>query len=429
MIDYDDWARIVGDDKWNYAGRLPYFRKTEHHYHHSADSKVHGFEGPIHTTQSRARQYPLAEVVHDAFIRTGAEFNPDANNGHPNGLALYTENWKHSTRQPAGMAYPLAGVMVITEAWAKRIIMGKPSGSDRPAAKGVELHDGRQFMSRREVLVTCGAYRTPQILMLSGIGPAEELEKFHIEPMLKNANVGKHFHDHNTFTQYWRLKHPEKGLAVEHPSWFTKPSFLVGTPTDFLFTASVPVLELKKALAIDEEESILDDHPYLEPSRAHYEAAILYAPAGAKQSSMNIPIDGSLISSCVIGMLTTARGSITLASSDVRDHPVIDPNHLGSEADRTVMRKGTRRVLRAMETPEMQGVVASESCRDGYPPLTSTSSAEDIDARIRHCAYTWWHLGGTAAMGKVVDTDLKVKGCDGLRVVDASIFPAPIAAH
>ena len=108
---------------------------------------------------------------------------------------------------------------------------------------------------------------------------------------------------------------------------------------------------------------------------------------------------------------------------------MIDPNYLGTEVDRVVIREGVRCMLAASETSIMSEVIESEHLPEGFPPLTTHSTDTEIDARVRRCACSWWHAAGTASMGKVVDTKLRVKGVDRLRVVDASVFPVPIAVH
>ena len=309
----------------------------------------------------------------------------------------------------------------------KRIILEKHPETGRLTATGVELVDGRTFKSQREVILSCGTYRTPQVLMLSGIGPPDELAKVGVTPLLPAPEVGQNLHDHVTVAQYWRLRHPERGLAAGAPAWFANTAFQRGTPSDWVLTQSAPTTEVKRALVADGEEAGAD-HPHLQ-GRGHYEVLFCYAPAAAFQTKVAVPFNGSHIASAVVMMLPTTRGHVALASGDVRDDPLIDPDHLATEVDRTLAREGVRHVLRAVDTEAARGIIAGETCPEGYAPLTKDSSAEEIDARIRRVACTWWHAGGTAAMGKMVDADLKVNGVGGLRVVDASVIPTPIAAY
>jgi choline dehydrogenase-like flavoprotein len=129
-------------------------------------------------------------------------------------------------------------------------------------------------------------------------------------------------------------------------------------------------------------------------------------------------------------MLPTSRGSVTLASSDPSDSPVVDPNYCATEFDRVLLRSGIRQMIRlVLGTPEGQSFVESETTPPGYEPLGLDASDADIDARVRRTANTFFHAGGSAAMGSVVDPDLKVYGIEGLRVVDASVVPNSICAH
>ena len=200
LDDYNLWADIVGDKRWSYQGLLPYFRRTEtHHDLQGGDPEQHGFEGPIYTTAS-ARTYPLKELLNTAFREgTGLPDNTDANGGNPIGIAPYTENWRNGKRQPAGKAYGLKGVDVLTEAKVRRILL------EGDVAKGAEMIDGRKIMANREVILSCGAIRTPQVLMLSGIGPADELAEHGIEQLIDAPEVGHNFHDHVCMPQFYKV--------------------------------------------------------------------------------------------------------------------------------------------------------------------------------------------------------------------------------
>ena len=198
--DYDLWSTIVEDPRWSYDGMLPYFKRTEsHHDPEGVDPRQHGFHGPIHTTASE-RKYPLQKLLHTAFLKgTGLSAITDANGGDPIGIAPYTENWYNGKRQPAGKAYGLRGVNLITNTRVRRIIL-KDS-----VAKGAELVDGRQIMAQREVIVSCGALRTPQLLMLSGIGAASDLSEHGIAQLIVAPEVGKNFHDHISMCQFYKV--------------------------------------------------------------------------------------------------------------------------------------------------------------------------------------------------------------------------------
>jgi choline dehydrogenase-like flavoprotein len=155
-----------------------------------------------------------------------------------------------------------------------------------------------------------------------------------------------------------------------------------------------------------------------------------YVPAGAAVAGVNVPIDGTYIGSYVGVMQPTSRGRISISSSNPLDPPVIDPNYYASEVDRVQMRRGVREVLKLMyETVEGKSIVESEVAPEGLPVLTTESTDEEIDARVRRVGITFYHAGGSASMGKVVDSECRVVGVRGLRVVDASVLPVSVSAH
>ena len=426
--DYDLWGKIVNDKRWSYDGLLPYFRKTESHHDPRADPHQHGFDGPIHSTSALDRTYPLTAQLKEAYLKIGVKHISDHNSGDNKGMAPHIENWYKGKRQPAGKAYGLEGIEVLNNMTVKKIIL-QDGPRDLKKATGVELTSGQTLKADKEVIVCCGALRSPQILMLSGIGPANELKKHNISPLVESPNVGKNLFDHSSLTQFYRIRNPENGLCAPSPA-FNHPSYLDGFPTDYIITESVPTSALKPALQLDSpNQSITDTDPYLSPPRSHYELIPMYAPTEVPLTNMKIPMDGSIISIGIINLLPTSRGSITLASTDPEADPLIDPNYYATHTDRTVLRAAIRRNISAFETPEGQAVVAEEVPPAGFPALTSKSTDEELDARVRRCAGTFYHTAGTASMGEVVDAECKVKGVSGLRVVDASVMPTPVSAH
>ena len=128
-------------------------------------------------------------------------------------------------------------------------------------------------------------------------------------------------------------------------------------------------------------------------------------------------------------MLPTSRGRISLASKDPSTPPNIDPNYYATELDRVVIRNGVREALRVYQSDALKDIIETEAPPEGFATLHAASTDEEIDARVARVGITFFHPAGSCAMGKVVDTELRAYGLKGLRVVDASVLPTPIAAH
>lgn len=373
----------------------------------------------MHTASisSSERYYPLREIALKLWSQLGLPHIPDANNGHPQGIAELVENWRDGKRQLASDVYPLAGVKVLTESLVRRIIINEDK-----VAIGIELANGDTHMlsPNGKIILSAGAYRTPQVLMLSGIGDAAHLSQHGIPVVVDLPQVGRNFHDHLMMFRYWKLRNPEQGLALGSPL-FQGPNYMKGGPVDWLCTSPIPTAPLKAAIERD-EGSISEDHHLLRGPRSHLEMNLLYAVFGSEQIGLNIPMDGKSVMTFYMACLPTSRGSVTLASNNPSDSPVIDPNYYASEADRHVMREGFRIQSRLMlESPVGRELVAGEHVPKGYPVLESDAPDCLIDEHIKIGARTVYHAAGTAAMGTVVDGSLKVCGVKNLRVVDASI--------
>ena len=417
--DYDAWARNVGEERWSYSNLLKYFKKSETFHDRSASGEIHGFDGPI-STIAGVRNYPLKTSVLTAFKQSGLEFNPDINSGSPLGVSPFAENWKNHQRQPAGLAYDLSKVHVFTNSTVARIEIGPLT----KCASGIVLVNGETIKASKEVIVSCGAIKSPQLLMLSGIGPREHLESLGIRAVV-DLPVGQNYHDHVSGTKFWKLKNPEAGLAFGSPQ-FNDPSYFTGNPIDWVATISIPDEELEPAA--NRDGTTVHELFGVGP-RGHAEIVAVYAPVASAGTEFVPPFDGTHISTPVALLLPTSRGEITLSSTDPTADPVINPKYLDTEVDRLIMRAGVRAALRTMETPEALSFVEGETPPPGFPVLTSASSDADIDARIAQIAGSFFHSAGTAAMGSVVDTTCRVKDISRLRVCDASILPLPLTAH
>ncbi|KAL9078851.1 MAG: hypothetical protein Q9157_002221 [Trypethelium eluteriae] len=245
--DYDTWARLVGDEKWSYRELLPYFKRSEH-YHGPSDDSQHGYQGPIHTS-SGGRNYPLQDIIKDIYKDAGFLMNSDMNTGDPVGISRLVESWYQGERQHAGICYPLQGVSVLTNNPVHKIIIVADNTGTR-SATAVKLTGGQILHAKQEVIVCCGALRTPQLLMLSGIGPASELAKHNIDQQV-DLPVGMNLHDHPTIPLTFKLRYPERGLAVGSPKFMSKPDHFTGNPMDWFITAAVAATDLGKVAKID----------------------------------------------------------------------------------------------------------------------------------------------------------------------------------
>ena len=168
----------MGEPCWSYKGLLPFFKKSEHHFDASADPQQHGFEGPMRyvsvSASDKERYYLLREPIQAAWTDLGVKHNLDTNNGCLARISKIEENWHNGLRQPSHRAYELNGVQVLTETRVHRVLF-TTNGEGKHVASGIELADGIHIAVRKEIVLSPDAHRTPQLLMLSGIGPANEL--------------------------------------------------------------------------------------------------------------------------------------------------------------------------------------------------------------------------------------------------------------
>ena len=422
--DYDEWARLVGDDRWSYDGLLPFFKKSEHH-HNSQDLSQHGYEGPIHYSSVSAsdpnRRYPLREPLRAMWEEAGIKANNDGNGGSLLGMSELEENWYQGVRQPSHKAYDLQGVDVMTETTVQRIEMSNGK------ATGVVLANGSHISATKEIILTAGAYRTPQLLMLSGIGPADELKSLGIPVIGDLPEVGRNSIDHYSLFQFWKVRDASLSFALGQDPW-TSPAYFKGFPSDWVVRESVSSDQITNLIS----ESRDDPHAsaVLSTSRCHLETSIFYLPAGAEHVGLELPQDGLHIASSLMLMLPTSRGRVSLASASIDEPPCIDPQYYTTAADRHTLIQGVQRLTSTLLSSEKgNAIFEKEVPPPGLPPLQPTSNAEEIDARLRSVGIAHAHTIGTAAIGKVVDSELNVYGVKRLRVADASVIPVPIGGH
>ncbi|KAI9662820.1 MAG: hypothetical protein M1821_007866 [Bathelium mastoideum] len=423
--DYDQWAKVVGDKRWSYEGMLPWFRKSERFFNASANPSEHGFNGPIHVVSIQGsdpnRQYPLRDRVHAAWSELGA--SASSHSGRISGISEFHENSNQGLRQPSHLAYNLQGVDVLTNAAVRRVEFRDKTAS------GVLLADGRRFTTRKEVILCAGSLRTPQILMLSGVGPRDVLEEYKIPEIYAAPQVGRNLYDHFALILAFKLRNPAQGLAIGSPK-LTDPAFFKGLPCDWVVNETVPRDILEGSSTKGAEEDGAFKYSLLQATSSHVEQLTMYTPAGIP----GILNDGSHTATSSMLLLPTSRGKVVITSADSQDPPLIDPNYYSTRVDQRALMWATRQVLKAMlESSALRDVVEAESPPQieglEFQPLTADAADSVIDDRIQKTGVAHAHSGGTAAMGSVTDAECRVKGVKGLRVADASVIPIPVGGH
>ncbi|KAF5612328.1 alcohol oxidase [Fusarium subglutinans] len=406
--DYDEWAALFDD----------------------TNPEQHGRDGPIRVTCAKAsnRVFPLAETAAAGWEELGVSTLPagDQNSGNNLGRAYICEARCDGKREWSASQYSLEGVQVRLETLVNRVVIQKIDGHLK--ATGVELADG-SVVNGQNIIISAGAFRSPQILQLSGIGPKTHLQEFGIEPLVDLPEVGKNLSDHMIFFQHWRLRDPSAGHTIGSSNpLFQQPQYSQGVPFDWIVNTGIPREGLAKAIERDEgTEPRESEHVLLAKDRTFVENIIMFA----KLPFPGVPMDAEHITSALVSFLPTSTGSVSLKSGKPGEHPKVNLNYLSTEVDKYVFREGLRQLTRFMLESKFSDEIIGESIPEGLPAeaLALDDSDVKLDQRVAMTGGTSWHPSGTCSMGKVVDTEFCVTGVKGLRVVDASVIPVPLSAH
>lgn len=440
-IEYDEWGVAASDPRWSYTGQLPFFKKAETWHDPAQHPDQHGHEGPIKVScipSSTGRKFPLCDDMAAGWDELGVPVLPgfDQNAGNSLGRAHLAESRRDGKlRQHAAINYSLDGVEILFHTLVNKVIIDNNTTMTKPKAVGVELVDGR-VIKGAEVIVSAGVFKSPQLLMLSGIGPASHLAEHGITPVVDLPAVGQNLHDHTSMYQFWKLKHPEQGLVLGSPNpVFQKPEFALGVPMDWIVSTDVPHDGLAEALGKDTgaaaaAAAAADGHAFLSQARTHLETCVL----NCKMPLPGLTPDIDHITTLTVSFLPTSRGTVTLSSSSPTAPPKIELNLLATETEKYIFRAGLRQVARFMHSTTSFGQkhIVGESeipPLPGLTPITPESTDEELDRRIAATGTMTWHAAGTCSMGAVVDGECRVHGVEGLRVVDASVIPVPLSAH
>ncbi|KAL2877192.1 hypothetical protein SGCOL_007588 [Colletotrichum sp. CLE4] len=292
-VDYDIWVERLGDQRWSYEGQLPYMKKAEALFDNFTNPLSHGHTGPVKVQSpgSTGRVFPLREPLLESWKELGIDALPqrDNNAGNNLGVADLQENRDQGERQLASLVYSLEGITILTDSLVAKVLVEKYPEDGRRVARGVRLENGTDLLGR-DTILSAGAYRTPQILMLSGIGPAETLEKFDVPILLDQPAIGQNFHDHVLIPTIWQLKDVSAGHAKESGNpIFNQSQYALGAFIDFMTLTSLEKEGL--AAAITEDEGSAPDpsvHRLLKQDRAHSSHLLQYSGVSADGSAVLI---------------------------------------------------------------------------------------------------------------------------------------------
>jgi choline dehydrogenase-like flavoprotein len=412
--DYEDWV-AAGATGWGWNDVLPYFRRSENNERTGADA-FHGRGGPLNVADLRS-PHPFAAMFIEAAQQAGLPRNDDFAGETQEGVGWYQVTQKNGERWSVARAYLDAArgrsnLTIETNAFATQVLF------DGKRAIGVRFEQGgqtRELRARREVLLTAGALQTPQLLMVSGVGPGEHLREFGITT-IADLPVGDNLQDHPDIIVNRRVDN-----------------------TDLLGLSPVGAWKLMREIGRwrRERRGVLTSN---------------FAEAGAFVRTLPDQARPDLQLHFVIGMVDNhnrtfhwghgmschscplrpkSRGTLRLDSASMRDAPLIDPRFLSHEDDVETLVRGFKLVRRIFAQPVFAPFGGGDPARELY--YADIRTDDEIRGAIRAHADTIYHPVGTCRMGTddraVVDPQLRVRGVEGLRVIDASVMPTLVSGN
>jgi choline dehydrogenase-like flavoprotein len=410
--DYDSWAADEGCSGWAYADVLPYFRKAEDNERFS--NAWHGTGGPLGVSDLRS-PHPLTKAFVRAAQEAGLAYNPDFNGREQAGAGLYQVTQRGGRRCSAAVGYlkralERPNLRLVTDVRVERLLI------ENGRATGVAYSRfGQHYTASAdvEVIVTAGAVGSPRLLLLSGIGPADELRALGITVAHDLPGVGRNFHDHIDVYVISELAGPHS--YDKH----TRPHKMLWAGLEFMLLKSGPVTsnlaEGGAFVTTDPAEPSPDIQHHFLPG-AGLEAGVPPVPSGY----------GCTLNSCYLR--PKSRGTIRLRSADPAVAPVIDPNYWAEPSDMAASLRGLASAREIMAQPAFRPFVA----REHLPGKDVTGRAE-LEAYARRLGKTDYHPVGSCKMGTddlaVVDPECRVRGIERLRICDSSIMPRVVSSN
>ena len=390
--DYDGWG-LAG---WGWDDLFPYFLRSEDN--ERGASEWHGAGGPLPVSEQRSGNRITPAFV-EAGVEAGLARNEDFNGAEQDGVGMYQVTQRGGMRASAAVAYlhpamERPNLTVMPYMQVERVLF---EGRRAVGVEASRLGEAQELRAEREVILCGGAYNSPQLLMLSGVGPAEHLAMREIELLLDQPAVGENLSDHAASFAVWTTPEPESLLAALEPAALE----------EFAATQTGP-------FASNLAES--GGFARVEAGASAPDTQFHVAPVHIVEEGMGDPqAHGVWVSPCLL--TPESRGSVRLASKDPSAKPIVRNSFFSAEADMPRMIAA----VRLME--EICGQAAMRPyCAE---PFTGPSgeTEEDLRAHVAATTFPIYHPVGTCAIGSVVDSELRVEGLEALRVVDASVLP------
>jgi choline dehydrogenase len=390
--DYDGWNA----DGWGWDDLFPYFLKAEDN--ERGASEWHGAGGPLPVSDQRS-----GNTITPAFVAAGAEAglarNEDFNGAEQDGVGMYQLTQRGGMRASAAVSYlhpaiERPNLTVMPYMQVSRVLF---EGVRAVGVEASQLGQAQELRAEREVILCGGAYNSPQLLMLSGVGPAEHLAMREVELLLDQPAVGENLSDHAASYSVWTTPEEASLLLALEPAALEE------------FTASQT-----GPFASNLAES--GGFARVEPGAAAPDTQIHVAPIQIVDEGMADPqAHGVWVSPCLL--TPRSRGSVRLASNDPTAKPIVRNEFFSAAEDMPRMIAAVRLIEEICAQPAMRPYCAQ--------PFTAPAgdSDEDLRAHVARTTFPIYHPVGTCAIGSVVDTELRVEGLEGVRVVDASVMP------
>ncbi len=406
--DYDEWAQLTGDSGWSWANVLPHFMAVEDHWR-GADEK-HGAGGEWRVDTPRTR-WDILDAFRDAAIESGIPWTDDFNRGDNTGVSRFEVNQKDGVRWSAAKGFlrpamSRPNLTVVTGALVRRIrFAGRRATGIEYIIKNNELH----AEAKRETLLSAGAIGSPQILQLSGIGPAALLQQ-HGVPVVHELPVGENLQDHLQLRLAFKVRHALT-LNTLLDSWWSKAKIALEYALHRTGPMTMPPSQLGAFVKSDASQATPNLEFHVQPiSLDRFGVPPHTFPA---------------FTASVCNLRPVSRGTVRITSPDPRAAPVIAPNYLAAAEDRKVAIDSMRLTRRIVTET---AALAKHEPEEFMPGPAFQSDAELLQA-AGNIGTTIFHPVGTCRMGRandpaaVVDAQLRVRGVGALRVIDASVMP------